>query len=56
MIGVVAAIGVCLFAATVSVYAQTSDAAPKVKQIDILALRRLVRPNGKPLLINFWAT
>jgi len=56
MIGVVAAIGVCLFAATVSVYAQTSDAAPKVKQIDILALKRLVRPNGKPLLINFWAT
>jgi thiol-disulfide isomerase/thioredoxin len=56
VIGVVAAIGVCLFAATFSVYAQASNAAPKVTQIDILALKRLVRPNGKPLLINFWAT
>jgi thiol-disulfide isomerase/thioredoxin len=30
--------------------------APKTTQIDILALKRLVRPAGKPLLINFWAT
>lgn len=35
--------------------AQTTTPA-KVSQIDILALKRLVRPNGKPLLINFWAT
>jgi thiol-disulfide isomerase/thioredoxin len=56
MVGVVAAIAAVAFAATVSVYAQASSAAPEVKQIDIIALKRLVRPNGKPLLINFWAT
>src|SRR4051812_9449278 len=28
----------------------------KVTQIDILALKRLLHPNGKPRLINFWAT
>lgn len=30
--------------------------APVVKQIDITALKTLVKPNNKPLLINFWAT
>lgn len=29
---------------------------PKVTQIDIEGLRKLIKPNGKPLLINFWAT
>ncbi|MBK8465423.1 MAG: TlpA family protein disulfide reductase [Chloracidobacterium sp.] len=29
---------------------------PKVKQIDVEGLKRLLKPNGKPLLINFWAT
>lgn len=29
---------------------------PKVTQIDIDGLRKLLRPNGKPVLINFWAT
>lgn len=29
---------------------------PKVKQIDAAGLKRLLKPNGKPLLINFWAT
>jgi len=33
-----------------------SGVTPKATQIDIPALKRLVRPNGKPLLINFWAT
>ena len=28
----------------------------KVKQIDIKGLRPLLKPNGKPLLVNFWAT
>jgi thiol-disulfide isomerase/thioredoxin len=28
----------------------------RVTQIDINALRKLIKPNGKPLLINFWAT
>jgi len=29
---------------------------PKVTQIDGEALKNLLKPNGKPLLINFWAT
>jgi len=29
---------------------------PKVTQIDIEGLRRRLKPNGKPLMINFWAT
>ena len=29
---------------------------PRVRQIDIDGLRNLLKPNGKPLLINFWAT
>jgi thiol-disulfide isomerase/thioredoxin len=31
-------------------------ASPKITQIDVLGLKRLLKPNGKPLLINFWAT
>lgn len=31
-------------------------AGPKVTQIDIEGLRSLIKPKGKPLLINFWAT
>lgn len=31
-------------------------AGPKVTQIDIEGLRALIKPKGKPLLINFWAT
>ena len=31
-------------------------AGPKVQQIDIEGLRALIKPKGKPLLINFWAT
>lgn len=29
---------------------------PKVTQIDIEGLKKLVKPNGKPLILNFWAT
>lgn len=31
-------------------------ALPKVTKIDIEGLKPLLKPNGKPLLINFWAT
>ena len=31
-------------------------ALPKVTQIDIEGLKPLLKPKGKPLLINFWAT
>ena len=34
-------------------FAQT---LPKVTQIDEIALKNLLKPNGKPLLVNFWAT
>lgn len=30
--------------------------SPKVIQIDETALASIVKPNGKPLLVNFWAT
>jgi thiol-disulfide isomerase/thioredoxin len=36
--------------------ALAQSAPPKIVQIDVLGLRRIVRPQGKPLLINFWAT
>lgn len=29
---------------------------PRVTQIDIEGLRNIIKPKGKPLLINFWAT
>lgn len=29
---------------------------PTVTRVDIEGLRKLIKPNGKPLLINFWAT
>jgi thiol-disulfide isomerase/thioredoxin len=29
---------------------------PKVTQIDIVGLKKLIKPAGRPLLINFWAT
>ncbi len=35
---------------------QTVINLPKVTQIDAEALKNLLKPNGKPLLINFWAT
>lgn len=33
-----------------------ADAGPVVTRIDIEGLKKLLKPNGKPLLINFWAT
>ena len=35
---------------------QIASNLPKVTQIDAQALKNLLKPNGKPLLINFWAT
>ena len=35
---------------------KTVSALPKVAQIDESGLKDLLKPNGKPLLINFWAT
>lgn len=46
-------------AKTKSAKAETAGAktaAPKVVQIDTNALKNLLKPNGKPRLINFWAT
>ncbi|HEY5885564.1 MAG TPA: redoxin family protein [Pyrinomonadaceae bacterium] len=36
--------------------AKTVSDLPKVTQIDEQGLRDLLKPNGRPLLINFWAT
>ncbi len=35
---------------------ETVGANPKVTQVDAAALKNLLKPNGKPLLVNFWAT
>ena len=51
----VLACGLCVCIGTG--FANAQMAAPsKITQIDIVALKRLVRPSGKPLLVNFWAT
>jgi thiol-disulfide isomerase/thioredoxin len=47
--------------ATFSAFGQSaSEIAPvsssKITEIDIAALKQLIKPNGKPRLINFWAT
>jgi thiol-disulfide isomerase/thioredoxin len=47
----------CQFGAAQAAKAKTSPVVgPKVTQIDIEGLKIIVKPNGKPLLINFWAT
>ena len=35
---------------------KTASAGPNVTQIDMEGLRALIKPKGRPLLINFWAT
>jgi thiol-disulfide isomerase/thioredoxin len=35
---------------------RVSNWPPKVKQIDEQGLKDLLKPNGRPVLINFWAT
>jgi thiol-disulfide isomerase/thioredoxin len=35
---------------------ETASNLPKVTQIDAPRLKNLLKPNGRPLLINFWAT
>lgn len=35
---------------------KTVTSLPKVTQINIEGLKKLLKPNGKPLLVNFWAT
>lgn len=36
--------------------AETKTSAVKVTQIDDAKLKEIIKPNGKPLLVNFWAT
>jgi thiol-disulfide isomerase/thioredoxin len=53
-----------VFAFSAQIFAQKTDGekalpvavSPKVTQINEIALKKLLKPNGKPLLINFWAT
>ena len=44
----------CAFGQSASETAPVSSA--KITQIDIAALKQLIKPTGKPRLINFWAT
>jgi thiol-disulfide isomerase/thioredoxin len=39
-----------------AVTTETVSGPPKVTQIDASGLKDLLKPNGRPLLINFWAT
>lgn len=46
-----------------AIFSQTKEAKnpatvtlPKVRQVDGVALKNLLKPIGKPLLVNFWAT
>jgi thiol-disulfide isomerase/thioredoxin len=41
---------------TSAVKTETASNLPKVTQIDAPSLKNLLKPNGRPLLINFWAT
>lgn len=43
-------------AAAVSAFGQAPAPQPVVKKINEVALKQLLKPNGKPLLVNFWAT
>jgi len=57
----VSTIVICLlFLSVADSFAQTKlptkTPAPKVTQIDSEALKKLLVPSGKPLLVNFWAT
>ncbi len=51
---------ICVF--SVFTFAQTVDktpktaAIPKVTQINETNIAEILKPNGKPLLVNFWAT
>ena len=48
---------VCQFAVAQGSKAKTPPVVgPKVTMIDIEGLKNIIKPNGKPLLINFWAT
>ena len=46
----------CLLAVVGSAQTKIEPKMPKVTQIDEVALKDVIKPNGKPLLINFWAT
>jgi thiol-disulfide isomerase/thioredoxin len=67
---VVCFISLCAFFALASSCSQTKDPAPnspaarepraanppRVAQIDDAKIKQLLKPDGKPLLVNFWAT
>ena len=62
---VVFVISLCAFLSLATSCVQTKDAAqklpsetkpPSVTQIDDAKIKQLLKPSGKPLLVNFWAT
>ena len=70
LVRVLISVGLCAFLAVASSCTQTNDhthvppaeskakttGQPVVTQIDDAKLKQLLKPNGKPLLVNFWAT
>jgi thiol-disulfide isomerase/thioredoxin len=47
---------VLVFVSAFSAQIFAQKTLPKVTQIDDVKLKALIKPNGKPLMINFWAT
>ena len=50
------ALTIILIASLFAVGQRTPSTGPAIKQIDVDGLKALLKPNGKPRLINFWAT
>lgn len=48
--------GTCVMAAAQRKPVRKPPVGPTVTQIDIAGLKKVITPQGKPLLINFWAT
>jgi thiol-disulfide isomerase/thioredoxin len=57
-----AAVAAVIFIAGTAAFSQATAsvkpvvAAQHVTQIDLDGLRKVLKPNGKPLMVNFWAT
>lgn len=57
-----AALAALVIAASSGVFAQKKKprkpavTGPKITVLDIVGLKKTITPNGKPLLVNFWAT
>ena len=47
-------LAILFIASNTNIFAQQT--APKVTKVDDVSIKEILKPNGKPLLVNFWAT